>query len=205
LDRTQIYLKRRAAKIEPRKAIVIFCEGERTEPDYFEAYRRIHRNPLVRIEIQAAAGVPLTMVRSAVEYRRSKKRTKRDSFAKNDEVWVVFDRDEHPNVPEAIDMAEANGIKVAYSNPCFELWALLHYREHHAPDDRHQVQAHLCGCMARYDRHRRKDLDFGVMKDHTETAETRAERLVERRMQEGDPKGRPYTDVYKLTRSIREK
>lgn len=53
-----------------------------------------------------------------------------------DEVWAVFDKDdldvENKNAErfeEAFRIAEANDIKVAYSNECFELWLLLHYMD----------------------------------------------------------------------------
>jgi hypothetical protein len=49
-----------------------------------------------------------------------------------DEVWCVFDVDEHPKLAEARDQANANGIQLAVSNPCFELWLLLHFQEHRA-------------------------------------------------------------------------
>ena len=36
--------------------------------------------------------------------------------------------DDHPNIPEAKQMAKANDINLAISNPSFELWLLLHFR-----------------------------------------------------------------------------
>ena len=46
-----------------------------------------------------------------------------------DAVWCVFDVDEHPQIADARQMARANGIELAISNPCFELWLLLHFRD----------------------------------------------------------------------------
>ena len=55
-----------------------------------------------------------------------------------DEIWCVFDRDlgrnkssveigkENQNFNDAVELAERNGIKVAYSNDSFELWLVLH-------------------------------------------------------------------------------
>jgi len=46
------------------------------------------------------------------------------------ELWVVFDRDE--NTPQevyaAFRLARQNGIRIAFSHPCFELWLLLHFK-----------------------------------------------------------------------------
>jgi hypothetical protein len=53
--------------------------------------------------------------------------------AEIDEFWCVFDVEwprNHPHLPDAIARAEANDIKLAISNPCFELWLILHYLDH---------------------------------------------------------------------------
>lgn len=36
--------------------------------------------------------------------------------------WIVFDRDEVKDFDEIIKEAEALGINVGRSNPCFEIW-----------------------------------------------------------------------------------
>jgi hypothetical protein len=41
----------------------------------------------------------------------------------------MFDRDEHPNFARAIDLADRHGIKLAMSNPCLELWFILHFED----------------------------------------------------------------------------
>lgn len=49
-----------------------------------------------------------------------------------DDVWCVFDVDEFQDVTPAVALAERNAIGVAVSNPCFELWLLLHFDRHTA-------------------------------------------------------------------------
>lgn len=46
-----------------------------------------------------------------------------------DQCWVVFDKDDFPDKDfnQAIQLAEKNGFRVAYSNQAFEYWFLLHY------------------------------------------------------------------------------
>ena len=52
-----------------------------------------------------------------------------------DEVWCVFDMDvqnsdkDFANFDNSIDRAKSLGYNVAYSNDCFELWLLLHYKD----------------------------------------------------------------------------
>ena len=41
--------------------------------------------------------------------------------------WIVFDRDEVKDFDEIIKEAEALGINVGWSNPCFEIWMYSYY------------------------------------------------------------------------------
>jgi hypothetical protein len=52
-----------------------------------------------------------------------------------DEFWCVFDVEwprNHPGLREALEQAERNSIQLAVSNPCFELWLILHFRNYNA-------------------------------------------------------------------------
>ena len=57
-----------------------------------------------------------------------------------DEIWCVFDIDEHANVRTAISNAKDSGIEVAVSNPCVELWLLLHVEDQTAFISRRDAQ-----------------------------------------------------------------
>ncbi|MFD0747576.1 RloB family protein [Phytohabitans flavus] len=117
----------------PRKTVVVFCEGRRSEPEYLEALKR---EPDVkdaaavdlRIERRATGSVPLTLVRLAIDARERSEREEGEI----DEFWCVFDvewPENHPNLREAMDLAARHGIRLAVSNPCFELWLVLHFRD----------------------------------------------------------------------------
>lgn len=41
--------------------------------------------------------------------------------------WIVFDRDKVPDFDVLIRQAENNGINVAWSNPCLEVWFFAYY------------------------------------------------------------------------------
>jgi RloB-like protein len=66
-----------------------------------------------------------------------------NSFEEGDQVWAVFDRDDHEAFQEAVNRCEQVGVFVGRSNPCFELWLILHQQEYDRPDGRDAVQAHL--------------------------------------------------------------
>lgn len=41
--------------------------------------------------------------------------------------WIVFDRDQVPDFDEIIREAEEKGIRVGWSNPCFEIWLFAYF------------------------------------------------------------------------------
>lgn len=118
-------LKRKTAKRPERKTILIFCEGEASEPDYIKGLKRIpeiRQNTSINIEVDPNQGVPLTLVERAISQ-------KREGY-EIDELWCVFDVEwpkHHPNLEKTLQLARVHDIQLAISNPCFELWLLLHF------------------------------------------------------------------------------
>jgi hypothetical protein len=109
------------------RTIVVFTEGSLSEPDYVNGLRRlphIRGNVALRVEIHPEHRVPLTLVRMAVERSRD---------PEVDECWCIFDVEwpkNHPNLAAAVALAQDNGVRLAISNPCFELWLILHHQDH---------------------------------------------------------------------------
>jgi RloB-like protein len=148
-------LRRREPRREPKRRILIVCEGAVTEAGYFKALRAAFRNPLVAVEIDDEGGVPKTLVERAVARKRAADRdakSRRDEFLSYDEVWCVFDVDAHPHLPDARQQARDNGIFLAISNPCFELWALLHFQDHTAHIEREDASRRLKRHLPRYEK-----------------------------------------------------
>jgi hypothetical protein len=104
-----------------------------------------------------------------------------DYFPKDgDQLWCVFDCDDNKNseLKNAADYAEKHGYKIAYSNPCFEFWYLLHFVKQNsylngAEEVLHQLQSK--GRLEKYE----KNLDvFADLLPHQSEAIRRArERL----------------------------
>ncbi len=101
------------------------CGGKRTEPDYFRGLKDHLRNPAVQIRLKAKVCAP----RDLVEHARKIAPAGEDEF---DEVWCVVDSDEFDLEP-AVALAAKLDIRLAVSNPCFELWLLLHHQDCTAP------------------------------------------------------------------------
>lgn len=125
------FTRKNRGKIEEFKKIYIFCEGKKTEPIYFEKLKKeIKRSGLIKIEIDGTGFNTLSLMKYAIG------KMKKLKIEKEDEVWVVFDEDtkEKGDFENTIHMAQSFNKKVkydfnvAYSNECFELWYLLHFR-----------------------------------------------------------------------------
>ena len=195
-------LGRRAPVRAPRRRFFLFCEGQNTEPDYFRALRDIHPDAIVEIVIEPAAGVPMTLAAKAVKQRKPRRR-RIDSYEENDEIWAIFDRDEHPRFEEAVLLCESNGVNVARSNPCFEVWLILHHQDFHRPGNPPAVQAHLALLCPGYDPKGSKRLDCVSLMPLIAQAERRAKRQLDDRDKEGRPYGPPSTTVFHLTQALR--
>jgi hypothetical protein len=96
-------------------------------------------------------------------------------------------------------MALANGMEVAVSNPCFELWLLLHLKDCPGELHRHNAQAMLKNHVPSYD----KNVDFGDYQAGYERAVKGAKYLDQLANSIGEPGRNPTTGVYLLTEKIR--
>lgn len=118
---------RQPSSAAQRRQILVFTEGAKTEPGYLlDVYRRNRERVIVTVS--SFHGAPLSLVRAAVRQRRAHELDqRRGRGAAYDEYWCMFDVDEHPGIPEALGLARSHEIRIAVSNPCIELWFLLHF------------------------------------------------------------------------------
>jgi RloB-like protein len=116
-----------------------------------------------------------------------------------DEIWCVVDVDEHKRLPEARNLAEKHGVRLAVSNPRFELWALLHFREQHAHIAGDEVVRLLRGFIPKYD----KRIPCHSLLNGYEKAVQRAKLLERLRIESDDPHGNPSTGVWRLVERMR--
>lgn len=114
------YSPRKVDIKEVKQRFLIVCEGEKTEPNYFRSFR-VPRN-VVEIDVKGVGENPSKLVESAKELKDQDE----DDY---NQVWCVFDRDDwtSEDFNNAIQNAEGQGFKVAYSNEAFELWYVLHF------------------------------------------------------------------------------
>ena len=115
------YMQRRIDVLPIRQRFLIVCEGEKTEPNYFQRFRV----PGLVVQIDALGMETVRVVQRAIELRDE------DDY---DQIWCVFDKDDFPdkNFNDAIAIARRHGFRVAYSNQSFELWYVLHFDYMHS-------------------------------------------------------------------------
>lgn len=194
--------RRRAPFREPLPVVLIVCEGERTEPQYFEGFREACRNPRVHIKISSEHGVPKTLVDTAKRLKSNAEQSakrERDDNLRYDSIWCVFDIDDHRHVNESQAEARQSGIELAISNPCFELWLLLHFREPPGVQTREKIRRLLKGHVSDYDKH----VDYKRYMSGYDGAVERAKRLDRQAQEGGEPGRNPTTGVYRLSELIR--
>ena len=185
----------------PRRTLLVFCEGEGTEPEYLAALRQ---EPSIRevasVDIRwrrETIGIvpPLTLVQRAVKARERATAER----AEIDEVWCLFDVEwpqNHPNLHQALSLTQSNGVKVAVSNRCFELWLALHLR-----DCAGWLTTAEAGTLReQLDGRSDKGVDGATYMPLREEASGRARRLDDEHRENGKtiPKNNPSSGMYKL-------
>ncbi len=182
---------RRRLPTQSRRTILVYCGAVRTEPDYLDGLRRKFRTSGVTVKVRQDGTAPDALVRAAAAYERRHPGV-------FDEVWCVVDVDEF-DLDAALVEARRRRVHLAVSNPCFELWLLLHYAECRAycagyPDVVRRLKKHLPA----YDKTR---LDFRHYAAGVADAVKRAKDL--------DPSGTAYhrnpsTSMWQLVEKIQE-
>lgn len=188
---------RRQRQEHPRPELLVLVEGTKTEDGYLLPLRRDLRDRVI-ISIDARGGSPLTLVERAVTAKQAADReSSRGRGRAYDAVWCIFDRDIHPNVPEALALASEHGVHVAMSNPCIELWFILHFEDQTAAIDRHAAQrrsAQLLECT--------KNLTATAtsrLYELYDDARARAQALDRKHQGDGSPeRSNPSSDVWRL-------
>jgi hypothetical protein len=128
---------------------LLACEGRATERGYFEALRKHLKLPADVLHVlDTPATTPLALVKAVVLERDRRIEARAFDPRGGDACWVVCDGDEHRRSDArgwdaAWRLARAEGVKVAVSNPSFELWYLLHFADQHAALDAREAREKL--------------------------------------------------------------
>jgi len=115
----------KSKKLEPRKRIIIATEGSKTEQQYFNTLKKELRLGNVELLKKGTKSSPDQAVKRLDKYKETYSR----ELNKHDELWLVIDNDgrSEQTLNKVLEQAKQNKYHLADSNPCFELWLLLHY------------------------------------------------------------------------------
>ena len=142
--RTRDEKKRKVEVKSKRKFYLIVCEGEKTEPNYFESLKSSLPKGVLELTNIDIDGTGMNTLSIIEEAKKLRVKYEEKYLRKIDNVWAVFDRDSFPliNFNNAINKGENTNPKIncAWSNEAFELWYLLHFNYYNTGIPRDQFQ-----------------------------------------------------------------
>lgn len=174
-----------------RQRILIVCEGETSEVNYFRAFR-------VTSAVVKPLGTGLNTL-SLVRKTLKLKELNRDF----EQIWCVFDKDDYPdkNFNDAVNLALKNGLRVAYSNRSFELWYLLHFEDTGANLTNREIKDKLSKYIGyRYDKSDKSM--YQKLKELQSKAIKRANKLNNLDSSQNFARKIPNTTVYQLVTEL---
>ncbi|MDI9349092.1 MAG: RloB family protein [Candidatus Symbiobacter sp.] len=133
MKKSNDFSRRNPVKNSPAKKILVVCEGEKTEINYFKALRQSRNLSREQIVVKKSryGTHPKNVIDSAIAEAEG------EEF---DAVYIVFDRDQHKDkegpfrqhLTKIEQMNESKSwdktrFSAIISIPCFELWLVLHF------------------------------------------------------------------------------
>jgi hypothetical protein len=205
--RSETSFERPSPILNEKPTILIVCEGENTEPSYFNQFR-----------LTSATVKPIGEGYNTISLvNRTHQLSLENQY---DQVWCVFDKDDfnENDFNNAIQMAKANNFGIAYSNQAFEYWLILHFNDHqgggmHRDDYNEKINKLIKPFKLKYDGNRSKliDEDFFALLDgvdektnerRVELAIKRAERNYKQHSHSNPAKEESTTTVFELVKEL---
>ncbi len=210
---------RRSAKRKPYDHVLIVCEGEKTEPFYFDEMRVYLDLDSANIKIDGSCD---SSPKSIVEYAQDlfiKERAKAGNY---DRVFCVFDRDQHETFDYALGKIKSintqlkkegylkeNVFTAIQSTPAFEYWFLLHFTpstKAYSPLETKsvgdQVIDDLKIYLPNYAKKQKGIYKYSVENDLVAGAKAHSKRIFEQSIRTGDIN--PSTNIHELVKYLEE-
>ncbi len=130
-SRNSLMRERREAFRDAR-LIVIASEGKDTERIYFKALAKEYTNPRVHVHILGRSEAEQNNSSPEHVLKQLNYYKEQYELEADDELWLVIDKDRWTEAMlsrVATECAQDDFMHMALSNPCFELWLLLHIED----------------------------------------------------------------------------
>lgn len=122
-----------------------------------------------------------------------------------DKIWIVLDKDENSidRLKNVCNWCEKNDVGIAFSNPCFEYWLLLHFRYDESGQNKEDLYSTLGDLIGhRY----QKNGDYsGLFKGMTDVATKNAKKVRNGISRDDYCSHNPFTSVDFLIRDVMER
>lgn len=211
-ERQKKQLERKLGRRASYDRILIVSEGSKTEPNYFSEIRAGYRLHTANVEVRPSelGSAPIQVVQYARDLFENGDRHKNIQPRAFEQVYAVFDRDDHDSYFNALRLAESlDGklkndakqfirFKAIASVPSFELWLLLHYEDIQAPLHRDQVMQRLKQYIPGYEKGAGRA--FATTRERLDIATQRAEALAAKFTADTPPE--PYTAIVGLVKLL---
>lgn len=171
--------------------ILILCEGEKTEPNYFNGIRKDFH--LSNIKVDGLGCNTFKIIEEGIKHRKD-----------YSQVWCVFDRDSFTAqcFNKAFQMIKRYpNIHIAYSNESFELWYLLHFNYYDTAMSRKQYEKNLTELLG-YKYRKNADNMYEILKENQPKAIRNAKKLLKTYPINNPEKNNPSTTVFKLVEEL---
>lgn len=178
-------------KLNKLDTILILCEGEKTEPNYFNGFIVDYR--LRNVTIRGLGLNTDAIAKIALKERSN-----------YSQIWCVFDRDSFPsgNFCRAFQMTEKHkNIKIAYSNEAFELWYLLHFNYYDSSLSRKQYGDKLSALLGNKYEKNSKNM-YNILKSKQSCAINNAKNLLNTYAINKPETNNPSTTVHLLVEEL---
>jgi len=136
MPREPIPLVREGGFLEAEKMFILSYEGKVSEKKYFEDFRKSELfNDSGIIEVISLKR-PTNRGSDPISVKKLLQAAKKEyRFKDTDEFWLIIDRDDweeihNHNFDKLVDdCKKENNFFLAMSNPCFEIWLILHLKD----------------------------------------------------------------------------
>lgn len=198
--------KRGKVSRKTKKIILIGAEGKnQTERKYFKAFNQVQSE----YKIMAGKGNntdPVGVVEDLLKSAKQEELDLKDGDMLACFIDVDFKKGRDQELRAAMKLARQNNISVFLSNPCFEIWYLLHFRYSTKLYGSNEEVIKELGCYIS-DYSKSKDV-YNLIENKIDQALLNTKRLESYHLENGTNdrlKKLPSTEEYKLIEMILEK